>query len=453
MSVLYAIAGFIIAISILVVVHEFGHYWVARTLGVKVLRFSVGFGRPLWMRRFGKDRTEWVIAALPFGGYVKMLDEHEGEVAARDRPRAFNRQALWKRTLIVLAGPMFNLAFAVLVYSGVNLVGMDGLRPVVGRVVEGGLGERAGFAAGDALKSIDGRLVQSWDQHRMYLYERALDQSVVRYVVTDSRGREQERLLDFTGMSAREVGAGSVERAMGLAPQLPDLAPELETVEAGGPAARAGIRSGDVITAVDGKPVRHWPEVVTTISSRPGEELQLDVRRGDITHRFQLTIERAERQGQSYGRIGVGVRIPELTESYRVRVQFGPLEAVQQGAETTWRMSLLTLKMLWKLLMLEVSTQTISGPLTIAQYAGATVQIGFERFVMFLAVVSISLGVLNLLPIPVLDGGHLLFYTYESLRGKPLSDAALHRAQQMGIAMLMALMALALYNDFVRLLF
>ena len=452
MSFLYAVIGFILAISILVVVHEFGHYWVARKLGVKVLRFSVGFGKPLWMRRFGKDRTEWVIAALPFGGYVKMLDEHEGSVAAKERPRAFNRQALWKRALIVLAGPMFNLAFAVLVYSGVNLVGTDGLRPVVGKVTEGALGDRAGFKAGDVLKSIDGRTVQGWDQHRLYLYERALDRANVHYIVQDRNGQERERVLDFSGISARDVGAGSVEREIGLVPELPVLKPVLETVESGGPAARAGLQAGDVILAVNDQPVSTWQEVVTVISARPGETLHLKLQRGDVTQRIQVDVERAERQGKTIGRIGVGVRIPELPDAYRVKVQFGPFEAIQQGAEATWRMSILTLKMLWKLLMLEVSTQTISGPLTIAQYAGATVQIGFERFVMFLAVVSISLGVLNLLPIPVLDGGHLLFYTYESIRGKPLSDRALHVGQQIGFAMLMMLMALALYNDFARLL-
>jgi len=453
MTLLYSILGFVIAISILVVVHEFGHYWVARSLGVKVLRFSVGFGKPLLLKRFGADSTEWVVAALPLGGYVKMLDEHEGNVSARERHRAFNRQPLWKRALIVLAGPMFNLVFAVFVYSGVNYVGMDGVRPVVGKVVDGALGDRAGFKVGDVLQSIDGRTVQSWDQHRMYLYERALDRAVVHFEVEDSQGRKQVRLLDFSDMPAREVGAGSVERNMGLAPKLPELLPELETIEPGGPAARAGLRAGDTITAINGKPVRFWPEVVASISAHPGEELLIDVRRSDITHRYELLVDRAELHGKAYGRIGVGVHIPELPDSYRAKVQFGPLLAVQQGIETTWRLSVLTLKMLWKLLMLEVSTQTISGPLTIAQYAGATVQIGLERFVLFLAVVSISLGVLNLLPIPVLDGGHLLFYTYESIRGKPLSDAALQRLQQVGIAMLMALMSLALYNDFMRILF
>ena len=452
MGFLYAVLAFIIAISILVVVHEFGHYWVAHTLGVKVLRFSVGFGKPLWLRRYGKDRTEWVIAALPFGGYVKMLDEHEGKVAAKERHRAFNAQALWKRALIVLAGPMFNLVFAVLVYSGVNMVGTEGLRPVVGKVTEGSLGDRAGFQSGDRLISIDGRTVQSWDQHRLYLYERALDKAPVQYWVVDRRGAERERVLDFSSISARDVGSGTVEREIGLVPDLPELKPVLDSVEPGGPAARAGLQPRDLIVSVDHKPVRQWAEVVAAISSRPGETLRFEVQRGGVAHTLNVAVERTERQGKTVGKIGVGVHIPELSGDYRVQVSFGPAEAVQQGIESTWRMSALTLKMFWKMLNLEVSAKTISGPLTIAQYAGATVQIGFERFVLFLAVVSISLGVLNLLPIPVLDGGHLLFYTYESIRGKPLSDVALHRLQQMGFAMLMGLMMLALYNDIARLL-
>ena len=449
---LYAIFGFVIAIAILVVVHEFGHYWVAKTLGVKVLRFSVGFGKPLWTRRYGRDKTEWVLAAVPLGGYVKMLDEHDGEVAARDRPRAFNRQALWKRCLIVLAGPFFNLMFALLVYTGLNLAGTDGLRPQVGSVTAGSLGEKGGFAPGDRFKSIDDRQVQSWDQYRLYLYERALDRATVHYTVTDAQGVERPRELDFSALSARDVGAGLVEREMGLLPALPEVKPVLEQVEPGSPAAKAGLLSGDEIIMMENRPVQQWAEVVSTISARPGETIHMTVQRGAVTHRVAVEIERAERQGKGYGRIGVAVRVPELPPEYRVRVQYGPLAAVQEGAETTWRLSMLTLKMLGKMLTLEVSTKTISGPLTIAQAAGTTVQIGFERFVLFLAVISISLGVLNLLPIPVLDGGHLLFFLYEGIRGKPMSDLAMHYSQQIGIAMLAALMVLALYNDFIRLL-
>jgi regulator of sigma E protease len=450
-ALLYTVVAFVIAISVLVVVHEFGHYWVAKTLGVKVLRFSVGFGRPLWSRHLGRDRTEWAIAAIPLGGYVKMLDEHEGEVPKKDLARAFNRQALWKRAAIVLAGPGFNFLFAILAYGLVNLAGVDGIRPLVGKVADGSLAQRAGFQPGDEFLAIDGRPVRSWDERRLYLYERALDRATVQFTVRDRDGVTRERALDLSPLTAAEVGAGLLEREVGLSPALPELLPVIGTVEGGGPAAAAGLAAGDRITAVDGRPVRLWAEVVAAVSSRPGESLRIAFERGGEQLERALTPQAVESGGKKIGRIGVGVRIPELPAEMRVRVRYAPLAAFGAGVETTWRMSVLTVKMLVKLVQLEVSTQTISGPLTIAQYAGASAQIGLDRFVLFLAVVSISLGVLNLLPVPVLDGGHLLFYLIEGVKGGPLSERTLYWGQQVGIALLVMLMALALYNDFMRL--
>ncbi len=451
-GLLYTIPAFIVAIAILVVVHEFGHYWVAKRLGVKVLRFSVGFGRPLWLRRFGRDRTEWVIAAIPLGGYVKMLDENEGRVPTRERKRAFNRQPLWKRSLIVLAGPAFNLLFAVVAYTAMNLIGIDGLRPLVGGVTAGSLAERGGFRAGDELLRIDQHSVQSWDERRLHLYEKALDRGRVRVAVRDADGLPQERILDFSSVSAAKVGAGLLEREVGLSPALPEIAPVLGTVDKGGVAARAGLQAGDRIAAVDGRKVVSWSEVVTTINARPGELLRIAVERDGAEREIEIRPESVTVGGNRIGRIGVGVRIPEVPDSMRVVVRYAPWGAFQEAAETTWRMSALTLKLLGKMVQLEVSAKTISGPITIAQYAGATAQIGFDRFVLFLAVISISLGVLNLLPVPVLDGGHLLLYAIETVRGKPLSEAALHVAQQVGLTLLVMLMLLAFYNDLTRIL-
>jgi len=449
----YTLIAFVVAISVLVVVHEFGHYWVARRMGVKVLRFSLGFGKPLWMRRFGRDQTEWVIAAVPLGGYVKMLDEHEGKVAKKDLARAFNRQPTLKRVAIVVAGPLFNFLFAILAYSILNMVGTEGMRPVVGKVAESSLAQQAGFRQGDEFIAIDGHKVQSWDQRRLYLYARALDRATVTFTVRDLDGLTQERVLDLSSLSAADVGAGLLERQVGLFPSLPELEPVIGTLDERGTAAQAGLLVGDRVIAIDGHPVKTWQDMVKTVSAQPDVSLHLRVERNGVTQEFSVTPQPVESAGQRIGRIGVGVRIPELPANMRVMVRHAPLSALAEGVETTWHMSALTLKMLVKMLKLEVSTKTISGPLTIAQYAGASAQIGLDRFVMFLAVVSISLGVLNLLPIPVLDGGHLLIYLVEGIQGKPLSETVLHWGQQIGIALLIALMALAFYNDFMRILY
>jgi len=452
-NLLYTIPAFLIAISILVVVHEFGHFWVARSLGVKVLRFSVGFGKPIWLRRFGPDRTEWVIAAIPMGGYVKMLDEQEGDVPVRDLPRAFNRQPIWKRTLIVLAGPAFNFLFAIGAYSAMNVAGMEGIRPVVGRVAESSLAEQAGFRPGDVIRRIDDSTVQSWDERRLYLYERALDRAVVRFEVRDRDGLEQVRRLDLSSLSPSDVGAGLVDRQIGMSPKMPEIPPVIGSLEEQGPARRAGISVGDRVLAINNEEIRDWTSLVKAVSSRPDETLTVLIETGGQQRTVSVTTQVVESNGRRIGRIGAGVRIPEMPADMLVTVRYPPWQALREGLETTWRMSVLTLKMLAKMLVLEVSTKTISGPLTIAQVAGASAQIGFSSFVLFLAVVSVSLGVLNLLPIPVLDGGHLLYYAIEGVTRRPISERMLLWGQQVGIALLAALMALAFYNDLMRLFF
>lgn len=456
-SFIYTALAFVVAISVLVVVHEFGHYWVARRMGVKVLRFSVGFGKPLWVRRFGPDKTEWVIAAIPLGGYVKMLDEGEGKVAKRDLARAFNRQHVSKRVAIVLAGPLFNFLFAILAYAILNMVGVEGLRPLVGQVAENSPAQQAGFRVGDELLSVDDYKIQSWEQRRLYLYEKALDRATVRFTVRDKDRVTQERVLDLSSLSAADVGAGLLERRIGLLPLLPEPEPVIGSLDERGAAAQAGLKAGDRIVAVDGRPVSTWQALVAEISTRVGQTLLLRVERNGVTQEFRVTPRAVESDGSKntskpIGRIGVGVQRPELPADMRVLVRETPFSALAEGIDTTWRMSALTLKMLAKMVMLEISTETISGPLTIAQYAGASAQIGLDRFIQFLAVVSISLGVLNLLPVPVLDGGHLLIYLIEGIQRKPLSETVLHWGQQIGFALLMALMALAFYNDFMRLL-
>ncbi len=446
---LYYIVAFVVALGILIVVHEFGHYWVARRVGVKVLRFSVGFGKPLWTRRVGADQMELVVAALPLGGYVKMLDEAEGEVRPEDLPRAFNRQPVWKRMLVVLAGPMANFLFAILAYWAINMVGVDGLKPVVGRVLENSVAERAGFREGDFIASIDGRAVQSWDQRRLYLFRRALDRDVVTFEVRDRDGRSQTRMLDLRDFPAASVDAGLVERGIGLFPALPPPLPVIGALEAG-PAQQAGLQVGDRFIEIQGLPVRTWEDVAGTISRHPGEPIAVTIERNGARQRVTLTPDAIEQGGQRIGRIHIRPRFAELPPDMTVRVRYGALEGLLEGAENTWSTSVLTLEMLYRMLKLEVSAENISGPITIAQYAGHSAKTGLTPFVLFLAFISISLGVLNLLPIPVLDGGHLMYYSIEAVKGSPVSERALAWGQQIGVALLVALMVLAFYNDLTR---
>lgn len=448
---IYSIFGFLIAIGILVVVHEFGHFWVARRLGVKVLRFSVGFGKPLWVRRAGADGTEYALSALPLGGYVKMLDETEGEVAAHERHRAFNRQHVAKRMAIVLAGPGFNFLFAILAYALLFMIGVEGLKPVVGKVADDSPAQVAGFRAGDTLLTIDGKEVRSWDQHRLYLYQKALDREQVRFEVRDPDGYVHTRELDFSEMSREDINAGQIEQGSGLYGYVPEIPPVIGVVEADSPAQKAGMQAGDRIVEVSGTATPTWQDVVTAISANPDKRLRFLVARGDAQLNLEITPKAEESNGKRIGKIGAGVQVPQVPDEWRVTVRLSPLAAVWTGVESTWSMSVLTLKVLYKMLTLEVSTDSISGPITIAQYAGYSAQIGLDRFIMFLAVISISLGVLNLLPIPVLDGGHLLYYAIEAVKGGPLPEHVLGWGQRLGVMLLLALMMLAFYNDFVRL--
>jgi len=434
------------------VVHEFGHYWVAKRLGVKVLRFSVGFGKPLLRRRMGRDQTEYALSAVPLGGYVKMLDENEGDVAPHERHRAFNRQAIPKRMAIVVAGPLFNFLFAILVYWALYMMGVEGIKPVVGKVTEGSIAAQAGFRAGDEWLAVDGKPVQTWDQHRLYLYRKALGRDTVNVEVRDPQGEVRVRHLDLSSIHPRQVNAGLVEQVIGLYGYIPTIAPVIGTVIPNGPAAEAGLQPGDRIVEIDGKPIETWRDVVALVTQRPNEPMNFTLQRDGRLVPLTITPRAVETDGKLVGKIEAGAQAPEIPPDWRVEVKLGPLSALQSAIENTWSMSVLTVEMLYKMLRLEVSAENISGPITIAQYAGYSVQIGLDRFVMFLAVVSISLGVLNLLPIPILDGGHLLYYVIEAVKGSPLSERAMALGQRLGMAVLFGLMLLAFYNDFTRIL-
>jgi regulator of sigma E protease len=449
---LYSIGGFVIALGILVTVHEFGHFWVARRLGVKVLRFSIGFGRPLWLRRGKRDGTEYVIAAIPLGGYVKMLDENEEEVPQQELHRAFNRQPLWKRVSIVLAGPMFNFLFAILAYWMVFVAGVDGIKPIVGRVIENSLAQQGGFRVGDEIVTIDGKPNRSWDEHRLYLFSQAFKQRQIPVEVVDVDGARQAREIDLRQLPLSEINSALLERGIGLLGYIPEVKPIIGKVQANSPADAAGLRAADRIVGINGQRIDSWLEIVKLIQPLGGKVVRMEVERSGQSMSFDVVPERMQVDGKEIGRVGIEPSPLEIPHELRVKIRYGPAEALKTSLESTWTMSILTIKMLVKIVQLEVSTKNISGPLTIAQYAGHTVRIGFVQFLVFLAVVSISLGVLNLLPIPILDGGHLLYYLIEAIKGGPLSKEALAWGQQVGIVLLFALMSLAFYNDIVRLL-
>jgi regulator of sigma E protease len=449
LSGLYALLSFVVAISILIVVHEFGHYWVARRAGVKVLRFSIGFGKPLYKRTFGKDKTEFVIAMLPLGGYVKMLDETEGAVEPADLDRAFNRKSLAKRSAVVLAGPMFNLVFAVLAYWVIFVHGTDGFRPIVGHVVDNSPASVAGFKVGDELISVDGKDIKTWGHRRLYLFSRLLDKKPVTFTVQSADGRKHELHVNLDNLSLSRVGSSIMGKGLGLYLQFP----EVKAVVGGlidGPAKKAGLIIGDRIIKIDGQEVNSWVDMAKLIQSNAGKELHITYLRGEVQKTTVIVPKPSVQNGKTIGLIGISPKAPAIPADMTRRLQFGPVQGLKEAVVQTWTMSEMTLKILGKMLTREVSTKNISGPITIADYAGQAASIGLSEFIVFLAAISISLGVLNLLPIPVLDGGHLMYYVVEAIKGSPVSELARIRGQQIGFIILIMFMILAFYNDIIR---
>lgn len=438
--------AFIFALAILIAVHEFGHFWVARKLGVKVLRFSIGFGRPIWKRQSSVDNTEYVLAAVPLGGYVKMLDEREGDVEEADKPRAFNNQSVWTRFAIVAAGPLFNFLFAILVLWVMYLNGMHGLKAVVGDIPAQTLAAQAGFEPGDEIIRIDGESTPSWNQVRMKLLDAALDAQTVKIDVVDRYQSPQRRTMQLQGLTD-PVEDKDLMKTLGLTPWSPPA--ELGKLTEGGAAMQAGLQEGDTILAVDGEPMTDWIAWVKVVRANPGKTVNLLVERTGNTLQLPLTIESIDTKTGPMGRAQVA--LPEkYLDRLNVKIEYNIIEALQAGVTRTWDMSVLMVRVLGRIVMGESSWKNISGPLTIAQYAGDTATLGVVPFLSFLAIVSISLGVLNLLPIPVLDGGHLFYYLIEMITGKPVSEAFQAGAQQVGLLLLVALMALAFYNDILR---
>jgi regulator of sigma E protease len=452
MSFLHTVIAFVVALGILIIVHEYGHYLAARLCNIKVLRFSVGFGKPLVTWRRGRDNTEWTIAAVPFGGYVKMLDEREGFVAAQDLPRAFNRQNVWKRFLVVVAGPVFNFIFAVLVYAGLFMHGLPEVRPVIGQPPAGTIAAQAGFRAGETLRAIDGKPVRTWGEVRWRVLEAALQHEVLSVEAIDERGNISTLTLDLRTVTDKDV-EGDLLARLGLQLFRPTLEPVLGRIVAGSPAEHAGLAPGDRITRVDGAPIASWEGLVRIIRASPEKSLRLDVVRGGESIRIEVRPELVEANGEEFGRIGAAPFVPaSRADQMLVRVHYGPLESLLKAASKTYDIAVFSLQMIGKMLLGEVSWRHLSGPVTIADFAGQSAQLGWIPYVSFLALISISLGVLNLLPIPLLDGGHLMYYTVEIIKGSPVSDRAMELGQRVGLTLLLVMMAFAFYNDLNRLL-
>jgi regulator of sigma E protease len=449
----YAI-WFLIAVSLLVTVHEYGHYWVARKLGFKVLRFSVGFGKPLWSRVAGADRTEYVFAALPLGGYVKLLDEREGPVAPADLARSFTRKHPWQRILVLLAGPAFNIGFAILLLWGLLWIsGAPEVRAVIGDVTPDSVADRAGLKRGDEIVSLNGEGVDGRADVVLGLVEVMSGNGIANMVVRSENGGSRSLTMRVEDPAVRRAltEPSAFAGGFGFRFWVPPRPPVIGRVLAGGPAERAGLLAGDRILAVDGTAVSDFTQLVELVSTRPGREILVEYERAGNVASVRLTSETDRVDGVDVGRIRIETPPPPpLPADMRVRKSFGPIEALGQASVRAWEMTVLQAKMFWRMIMGQVSLKNLSGPISIAEYAGESARGGIAAFVGFLVLISLSLGFLNLLPIPILDGGQILYQLAEWAKGSPLSERTQAFGQQVGIALLLLLMGVALFNDVAR---
>ena len=461
MSFVTSIFAFLITIAILVAVHEFGHYWVAKKLGVKVLKFSIGFGKPLFKYTSKKgDKTEYILAAIPFGGYVKMLDEREGEVEESERHRSFNTQPVWKRMAIVAAGPAINFIFAIFAYMVMFMVGVSSLNPIVGHVVADSPMAQAGVQNNDYITAVNGRPVVSLSDFSVSLLDQYLDDSKnIKLHVKQEDGTSAIRKLDLSGLNLlAEEGSDPLKKA-GFT-LWGNYTVGFGAPVKGSPADVAGMKAGDLLHSINGQPVTTVKDFSAIIEKNAGAPISIIVDRKNSTGTTeQLTLNVTPKltnyKGEQRVMVGIGVgKVADEATARRLRsrVSYGAPRALVEGAKRTWQMTSLSVSLIGKLVTGEASVKNISGPISIANYAGKSLAVSLSFFIGFLALISLSLGIMNLLPVPVLDGGHLLFYTIELIKGSPVSEAVEEIGMRIGLAMVGSLMLLAFYNDILRLL-
>ncbi|WP_367268178.1 RIP metalloprotease RseP [uncultured Thiohalocapsa sp.] len=451
LPILINVAAFLVAILVLVTIHEFGHFWVARKLGIKVVRFSIGFGKALYTWRRPGDDTEYVIAALPLGGYVKMVDEREDDVAPEDLPYAFNNQPLWKRSLVVAAGPVANFLLAILLYWGLLMAGETGVRPEVGAVEPESIAAKAAFAPGDVIESVDGRSVATWGNFWFALLSASLGGDDVAVAVTAADGARVVRTLPSAELAPLDPGQGFLAQ-VGLMRLTPSIPPVIAEVVPEQPAAAAGLAAGDRILALDGTAIADWAELVDAVQAHPEQTVAVRVARDGVEQVLDLTpVAVTLEEGSEVGRIGAGPEVPEdLFADLEVQVRYGPVDALGEALRRVGDLSVMTLRIAGRMLVGTASVENLSSPIGIADAAGKTARFGVEPYLQFLALLSVSLGLLNLLPIPVLDGGHLLYFAVEAVLGRPLPESVQEQGQRLGLLLILCLMTLAFYVDIAR---
>lgn len=458
------ILAFIFTLGLLVTIHEYGHFIVARMFDVKIIRFAIGFGKPLWKTTFGKDNTEFVVAAIPLGGYVKMLDEAElrqDALDATERPvhysekelnRAFNRLPVLKRMAIVLAGPFANLLLAVLLYWCLFLLGVVGLKPIVGDVEKASAVATAGFELGDLIRRVNGQKVASWQDVRWTMLNEVADGKSVDVEVLTKQNALKHYRLALNSINQEDTETDMLEQ-LGFRQFQPVVKPIIGKLSPDGAAIRAGLVEGDLIKSLDGKEIEDWSEFVELVRNHPGKTLNLSVSRAGMSLSVPITPEATQERGGVVGKVGAGVYFDQaVMDQYFITSQYGILQSLQKAIDKTYQTSVLSLKMMGKMLVGDVSWKMVSGPVTIANYAGQSAEMGVKVFIGFLALISISIGILNLLPIPVLDGGHFMYYVIEIITGKPVSETFMLWGQKVGMMFIAGMMILAFFNDINRLI-
>lgn len=449
-DVLYTVGSFLVAIAILIAIHEFGHFWVAKKLGVKVLRFSIGMGKPIWTKVFGPDKTEFVLAAIPLGGYVSMLNEQEGEVAEEEKHRAFNQQKIWRRSLIVLAGPAFNFLLAIFIYWGISVWGVEGTVPVIKQIEPGSIAERAGLERGSQIVNVEGWDTPTWDAVFQEAIPRLVDRGELTIKAKDGSGIITEHVLDLSTIDINRSLKRPLDEMGMYWIEVPAV---IDEVVKSSPAEKAGLQTGDRIVAMGNKEINHWSQVSRFLVDKANKTFPIIVERSGAELALSITPDEVEEKGVKFGRVGIKPKSPDIQQSdYKRAVnQYSVFDAVGYSLHRTWNVTYTTAQALGLMVTMKLSLANVSGPINIAVVAGKSASIGIDRYILFLALVSISLGILNLLPIPILDGGHLLYYLIEAVKGSPVSDFVEAIGQRIGIMLLVMLMLLAFYNDIVRL--